>query len=303
MQIEYGKIAYVKVLELEKQLKEITNLLKEKQNEDSNVYLISENDNNNSNFFEKTFVFNSINSGKYKVSGITVFSTDIESEIKVKYYLNGENVYTHVIGNSEDINYNFYIMLASGKNQIKVEISSTNNFNLINLSLNIERDSTLLGSGKMSSTIVNDKEYILFVSDNLGKVYEVDNQTIVPLLVYTFNCSSGVILCSDSEKITIICSSLEGKLNQVDLFVSDFSSVTTDLGYGGVSSVAGIKYGDGYKVLFTRFGELFEAIYNSSGTFKAEKTGKKGSQVYGEPSVSGIYIVVDSTKKTKIILE
>ena len=31
MQIEYGKIAYVKVLELEKQLKEINNLLTEKQ--------------------------------------------------------------------------------------------------------------------------------------------------------------------------------------------------------------------------------------------------------------------------------
>ena len=247
-------------------------------------------------------MFNSINSGKYKVSG-KIVSDIIESEMLVKFYLNDEVVYTYNINSNKDENYQFNILLSSGKNQIKALISSSSVFNINNISVNIEIQSDGTRNGNMSSCTISEKEYILFVSDNLGKVYLVDNQTIVPVLVYTFNCSSGVILSCDTEKITIICSSTSGRLQEVNIFINDFSSVTTELGYGGVSSVACIKSGDSYKVLFTRFGEVFSANYNSSGSFVAEKTGKKGSLVYGENNINGLYIVVDQTKKTKLILE
>ncbi len=303
MQIEYGKIAYLKMLELEKELSALKNSLTQKTSND--IYLVSENDDNNSLTYTKSFIFNVIESGKYNFYGNMQTAFENENDISVIFYLNGEIVYKINLSSLLDANFNFDVLCQSGKNQLDVVFSAVNVFNLKNISVNISRYEKDDHYHRISHFGFDNYEIIVSVNKNVASVYQLyDNQDEL-IELFTFNCKDAQVYDAGTNYFAIVY--VDENSNLYHKFYSLYSNYVNDtpLNVNSVQSVCGYRI-DSYtvKIIYSRFSQIYYCYYTESERLIInEKTSRKGNILYADAQYKGIYFVVDFTSKTKLVIE
>ena len=301
MEFEYGKIAYLKMLELEKELSALKNSLTQKTSND--IFLTSENDNNNSSQFSKTLVFNVIESGKYNFHGNIKCEFENHNDILVNFYLNSQLLYTTNVTSLLDKEYEFDTICQSGKNQLTVTFHAQNVFNLKTINANIFRYESDNGYHRVSRIHFDGVEFILLVNDDTATLYKlIENQNeLIELL--TFKCKDACIIDAGTNYLQIIY--IDEKADLIKKFIGFASNYVKDepLNVSGVQSVCGYKEGEYLKIIYSRFSQIYYCYYNSLEGITVEKTQRKGNVVYADPEVVGVYIIVDFASKTKLVIE
>lgn len=300
MEFEYGKIAYLKMLELEKQLSSLKNSLTKKTSNE--VHLVSENDDNNSIEFSKTFILNVIESGKYSYNGIIKCDFDLENEILVNFYLNGQLIKTQTLSDNLENLYTFDALCESGKNELIITLSGQNVFNLKKISVSLSRYENDGLYHRISKVNYNDITYVLSVNDNVAILSKISEDKLIEIL--TFNCKDAQLCYAGNNFVRIIY--VDENSNLCFKFVNVNTNYVSDecLNISAVQSVCSYKTQDYLKVIYSRFSQIYYGIYNSvDGSFSTTKTARKGNIVYSEPEIAGIYLIVDFTSKTKLVIE
>lgn len=301
MEFEYGKIAYLKMLELEKELSTLKNSLNKKTSNE--LHFVSENDDNNSQEYSKTFILNVIESGKYNFHGIIKNDFESENVILVNFYLNGQLVLTKNISDILENEYTFDALCESGKNELIVTFSGQNVFSLKYISVSLTRYESDGVYHRLSKIEYDGQEYLLNVNANIATIYKI-NESDQLVEILSFNCKDAQLCYATSTIIRLVY--IDENSNLCLKLVEIYSNNVIDepLNIGGVISVACYKKGDILRLIYTRFSQVYYCDYDVSlGIFSITKTTKKGNIVYSEPKVAGVYLIVDFTSKTKLVIE
>ncbi len=304
MEFEYGKVAYLKMLELEKELSSLKNSLNQKTS--NSIYLVSENDDNNSTLFSKTFMFNVFESGKYNFHGLILTESQTENQITVDFTLNNELVLSLDMNTLSETNYSFDTLCQSGKNELIVTFTAESEFNLKKINVNLIRYEKDGLYHKLSVLNYETTNYILNVSGNDATLLKVKNSSNKIESVMSFKCKDAQLIEVKSYYAIMVFIDDNSSLK---IKVVDFANnrvTEEDLGVSGVNSVCAYKLenGQGYKIIFSRFSQIYYCYYNVQGDSRTfEKTARKGNLVYAETNVCGVYLIVDFTSKTKLVIE
>ncbi len=302
MEFEYGKIAYLKALKLEKELEELKNSLTQKTS--NNIFLVSENDDNNSTEYSKTITFNVIESGKYNFQGNVITEFDGQNQISVEMILNGEKIKSFEISSSFSFEYNFDTICQTGKNELIVVFLATNNFNLKKLNLNLTKYDSDELYHRLSKVDYLFATYVLEVNGDEAKLSRIEyNQNEFEELL-TFKCKDAQLCgyCIGELRIAYIDENSNLLLKNVSIDGQTASQVNLDA--SGVTSLCSYVVGNDVHIYFSRFSQIYRCVYNGiSENFYVEKTLKKGNVLFSEPDVSGVYIIADFTSNTKLVIE
>ena len=300
MEFEYGKIAYLKMLELEKELASLKNSLNQKTSND--IYLSSEITENNSTHFSKTFVFNVIESGKYNFHGDISVEFEEQNDILVNFYLNSKLLYTTNLLATIDSEYSFDTICQNGKNELTVSLSGQNLFTVNKLNANLFRYEIDGLYHRLSRIHFDGVEFILIVNDNIATLYKlIDSQSELTEIL-SFKCKDACIIDAGTNYLQLIY--VDENSNLIRKFLGFATNVVTDqpLNINCVQSVCGYKENNRLKIIYCRFSQIHYCYYTSD-EITVEKTHRKGNIVYADPEVAGVFIIVDSTSKTKLVIE
>lgn len=297
---DYGKMAYVKVCELEKKLKNIENLYSDVKYNEVNF---SFKDKANKNDYEKTFKVNAVKDGKYTFKGSVEIDLSITNGVSVFVYVNGVLAYTNKNQNTVNFSYDFEAVLSKGENEIRTTLEANDSFNLISLNYAVCGYIDYVKSKNALSRITyNGNDFILHLLDDKA-------------LLYRYNALNGLNL--NGEFSSLFDASLIGvDSNNVYLAVVDSNKFLQVISYdynnnvilnnvalnvGGVLSVCGYMLGDSFKLYFTRLLEVCCGDFSFPNEFTYYRTGRKGVKVYLEPNETNYLIISDKYSNAKLV--
>ncbi len=298
MNFDYGKIAYLKIVELEKQLSKLQETITIQNN--SSMYFISENDNNNTAVYEKTFVFNSKNSGKYSIDGIINAEIETGTLLFIDIYLDDCFMDTRVIGMNDDLEYSLNLLIKKGKNSLIFKFRSDTVFNVKKITANIHKSENSNTFNRITKIPKENGDYVLIVKDKYANLQIIDNGEREAITISKFTLKDGIILYHDSDYIYVsyISSNYELFLRKINKETYEYTD--ENLKVNGVNSVAGYYKDGNLVIIFVKFNQVHIGKYNFS-TFTYENVGQIANRVYTEPSISDLYIITNSQDKTKLI--
>ena len=199
MNFDYGKIAYLKIIELEKQLSKLQETITIQNN--SSMYFISENDNNNSAVYEKTFVFNSKYSGKYSIDGIINANIETGTLLFIDIYLDDCFMDTRVIGMNDDLEYSLNLLINKGKNNLIFKFRSDTVFNVKKITANIHKSENSNTFNRITKIPKENGDYVLIVKDKYANLKIIENGEREGITISKFNLKDGTILYHDNDYI------------------------------------------------------------------------------------------------------
>ncbi len=298
MSFDYGKIAYLKIVELEKQLSKLQETLTVQTN--SSMYFISENDNNNSAVYEKTFIFDSKNSGKYTIDGIINANIETGTLLFIDIYLDDCFMDTRVIGMNDDLEYSLNLLINKGKNSLIFKFRSDTVFNVKKITANIHKSENSNTFNRITKIPKENGDYVFIVKDKYANLKIIENGEREGITISKFTLKDGTILYHDSDYIYVgyVTLNYELYLRKINKATNEF--VDIDLGVGGLSSIAGYFKDNNLVILFIKFNQVHVGKYDFS-TFTYENVGQIADRVYAEPSINDLYIITNSQNKTKLI--
>jgi hypothetical protein len=297
---DYGKMAYVKVCELEKKLKNLESLYSEVKYNEVNF---SFKENANKNCYEKTFKVNAVKDGKYTFKGSVEIDVALQNGVSVLVYVNGVLAYSNKNLNLTNFSYDFEAVLSKGENQIKTTCQAEESYNLISLNYTVCGYIDYVKSNNALSRIsYNGYDFILHLLDDKA-------------FLYKYSALNGLIL--NGEFSSLFQASIIGvDSNCVYLAAIDSSKFLRVISYdynnnvivnnvalnvGGVLSVCGYMFGDTFKLYFTRLLEVCCGDFSFSNEFTYYRTGRKGAKVYLEPNETNYLIISDKYSNAKLV--
>ena len=293
---DYGKRAYIKVIELEKELDKRLKELQE--NSYRGLFFDLSTPETATAFTRKAkFVANADGTMRcvltvYPPSGVSViYEILVYSKlIKTGTVSGGETAVSFDMG------------VFKGENEITVKLYASIPYVLENLSLTIEGSvGEYLGNRKLSCVTHNDKNYILFVCDGWYYLYLYDGSGLNLITQkdgVIDGCIGGII--NDVMYVVILNENNSFNILRYNLLTS--SGFTTQSLSSGVTSVCAYPHDGGIKVLFIKSGELNIGFYDSESGFFYEKTSRRAQKVFADADAPGVYILHDEFKPVKFIV-
>ncbi len=299
VEVDYGKLAYVKNVELERRIKELEQKLSEFTYKEIELKYVNQA---GENTFNKEFKVEVFKEDKYALNvSLYVRANDILNA-NAEIYVNGIKRHLKSVQVKQNVSYSFDCALEKGTNIIEIKVVS-------DLETPILESAKILINGAID--YANVKNHISYIDDvNVTFILHLNENKAV-LYKYSadgfwakkiFYDVSDCKICGSKNKVVYICY-VDGNKRLKTCVYNDATQedATYDLGVEGVSSVAGVPYGDGFKIYFSRLAKIYCGEYVEGQAFNPLYTGRKGLEVYADPFVPTAFIIVDNLLNAKLV--
>ena len=296
MDLDYGKRAYIKVLELEKRLE---NYIKnnDEQKEKSLTYDLSLPETRA--VFVRRLKFMANADGIVKVSATLISPEDVPLIYEI--YRNGELVKSGKTDTTETL-ITFDVGAFEGENELEFSISAGLPFVLDGFKLTVQGKVDYLECKRRISTIaVGESNYVLYLNGNSYTLYYYAGESLVQK--YYDDAYDACILGLVGSELYVGSISLDYGLKITIINVSTGGGLTTKALVKGVSSICGYQSGNVVTVIFVKTGEVYKGVYDRGSGFSFQSTYRRGTSVFAEPEVSNAYVISDDYKPTKFIVQ
>ena len=292
---DYGKMAYVKVIELEKRFEKIQKDLFGAINNSLSFDLVTP---------EKRAVFNKDFSCKALKSSTLILKIDLESSITLPLdyvlSLNGSTVQTGVFEGGKGV-FDLQMGVGEGNLNFRLEFSAPIPFTLTKLLAIIDGNVEYINEfSRLSAINVGQISYLTAVNKNKLIIYGYDEDGLSE--IYKINdVKDASIGGYVNDELYVLYIDTSNVLRVLIYDPSSFMGVIANLNSNGATSVCGHVYGDGIKVYYVLTGNVYSGVYVKNGYFKGEKINRKGVKVTCEPSVLGVYVISDASNSNKLV--
>ncbi len=295
MELDYGKRAYIKVLELEKKLED---LIKESERDKIKTLTFDLSVPETKATFNRTLKFIATDDC---VASVSIKLTAPES-VPIFYEIlrNSEVVKTGKTEVSETF-IAFDLGVFSGENVVDVSLMAGVPFPLDELSVTVQGKVNYLTSKRRLSCVdVGGENYIVYLNENTYTLYSYAGGNLVEK--YRTNVYDACILGYINGELYIGSISLDYGLKITIYRTSTGSSLTTKALVNGVSSVCGYQSGETAVIVYVKTGVVYKGTYERASGYSEQPTYRRGSSVFADPNVDGAYVILDGYKPTKFIV-
>ncbi|MBQ3234803.1 MAG: hypothetical protein IJA97_01420 [Clostridia bacterium] len=292
---DYGERAYIKVVELEKQMEKRFSEL-ERKSYSSLFFDLSFPEKHAS--FSKSVKFVARADGS--VNCILTIGTPEGISVTYEVLLLGKIIKTGTLAQTADVTFN--IGVYEGENELTIKLYCGVPFTLNNLKLslggavdyfNSRRRVSIVTNGEVNYiTFLSDESYSLYAYDGGGLKYALTKKGIIDA------CIGGIL----GDELYIVNVNKNNELCVMTYNVKTSSGMNTVAKATGVTSVCAFPYGDGIKIIFVKSGEVFTGYYVKNEDFSCETTSRRASLVFADADNVGAYVLYDDFKQIKFIV-
>ncbi len=298
MNLDYGKLAYVKVMELEKK---IENLQKDIKGSLTDVLCFDLTTPENRTVFNKKF------SCKCNSNSTISVSVEVQTDVahSIKYELSLGNVVIKS-GVFEGGFGNFTIEHGAGQGNVNynLTLSCVTSFYINNLYVTLSgKISHLTEFKRMSSYTHGDVTYVSTVSGNLLILYGYSTSEGFYELFYITDVKDTSIVGFIGEELYVAYVDANNALKMLIYNPVTYNGLFANLNVVGVTSVCGYEYGEGIEVLFVLTGNVYSGVYVKGEKFSYLPVKRKGVKVTAEANYPGAYIVSDAYSSNKLVTD
>lgn len=293
--IDYGKMAYIKINQLEKRIETLEKDLAK------SVY--------NTLFFDFTTpekLTNFDKSVKFISNGDTAVKVEIlisiPSSTRLQYQVkHNESLIKSGYCQSLESVITFDLGAHNGENTLELIISSQVEleFNYLKLTLGGQIDYHSQ-KRKLSLSTTTYSDYVAYQNGDFATVYSYYSGSLVNVLEY-----SGILDISllgfDGNKLYIGLVNENNELKIETLTERGERYASGQTLAKNVSSVCGYLNENGVSVVFSKAGEIMLGNYQIGSEFAYEKTGRRGLLVSADSDVLGAYVVHGDYRPTKLV--
>ncbi len=294
---DYGKMAYVKVSELEKRFEKLQKELLSSITNTLSFDLVTPE---KRNVFRKTFLCNCL-----KTSTVTIkvnFQSNLFLSIEYDLFINGNSVQKGAFSDGKGT-LDFQAGVGEGKLDFEIELYSPSPFLIENLFITVNGSVEYFSEfNRISALNHQQMTYFSAVNSNKLVLYVYDEQGLTELFNLNEIKDASIAGLINGE-LYVLYIDVSNVLRVLIYDVETFHGIICNLNANGATSVCGYPYGDGIKVFYTLTGSVFSGEYVKDGNFKGENTWRKGNKVFCEPNIIGVYIVSDAYNSNKLVTE
>ncbi len=295
---DYGKRAYVKVIELEKKFEKLQKELKNSVTDTLNFDLSTPE---RRVIFGQKFAF--VNKDNSNVTLTIDVTTDINLAVNYQILLGGVVIKSgEFAGGGGSLKTE--IGVGSGELKFQINLSAPITFGLQNLFVTVSgkveyvsdyRRLSVLNTSNISYvTIVNENRLILYGYDSTEGLYELFNWADVKDVAI-----AGFI----GGELYVLYVDLSHAVHLLLYNPVTFEGKIVGLGCKGVNSICGYPYGNGIKVFYVQTGNVYSGVYIKGESFISSAVKRKGVKVTADAGVAGAYIISDAYNSNKLVTE
>ncbi len=293
---DYGKRAYIKVMELEEKLEKF---IKETESQKEKVLTFD------LSVPEKKAVFSRSLKFKASVDGIVsvtaVLNAPESLPLIYELYKNDEVIKSGKTTSTETI-ISFELGVFSGENELVFSVSAGIPFTLDGLKVTVNGKVDYLSCKRRISLItVGEENWITYLNENTVTLYNYKGESLIEK--YSTSVYDACILGYVNGELYLGFISADYGLKIMIYRTSTGSGFTTKALVNGVSSICGYPSGNVVNVLYIKTGKVFKGVYDRGSGYTEQSTFRRGTSVYADPDVSGVYVISDGYKPTKFIVQ
>lgn len=294
----YGKIAYLKVLELEKKFEKFQKGLNGSLTDILSYDLTTP---------ERRTVFTKKFSCKCNSTSTLNVKVDLKTDItlKIEYeFMIGDSIVKHGYLQGGSGSFTFDYAVAEGKLNFTLKLISGISFCIENVYVTLSgKISYLTEFRRLSYLTHGNVTYITTVTGNL-------------LTVYGYSVEEGLheLFILNEIKDASIVGFIDGKLyvcyinesNAIEILLYDiesFNGIIYRLNVTGATSICGYGYGNGVKIIFVITGNVYSGVYVKGESFTYQSEKRKGVKVTAEASLPEVYIISDAYFSNRLVTD
>ena len=297
MNKDYGKMAYLKVIELEKQMLKLKKQLTDSAF-NSLVFNLGSPD-KRLKFVKKIRFYSNGND-------LVTISVNIQTQnnltVNATAVLNGRKLFQNSISNGNGV-INLELGVDRGECLLQLTFEHESLYSINDLTVTINgKVEYAVSQRSLSSITLSNKNYVSYLNDNNLQIFKYTTEGGV-CQVFEFDGVVDGSICGfiNGELYVVVVN----KLNELLMLTynenantSSISSVLTN----GVTSVCGYPYGDGIKIYFILGGQVYSGEYVSGETFKERSLNRKGVKITADADCINAYIVTDAYGLSKLVI-
>lgn len=295
MLIDYGKMAYVKINELNKRIEKL-----EKQVNKStyNTLVFDLTPPEKGYAFDKVIKF--LSNGDGVVKGELTVSIPESASVTYQIIFQNKTVKMGSVTAIESV-ITFELSANDGENEVDLKFSSTEDLKFDGLKVTLGGQVEYLSQKrKLSLSTTTFSDYIIYLNADVATLYEYSLGSLVKVCDY-FNVLDVSLLGYANQQLYVAVISEENELS-FETISSDGERVKNpNVTIKNVSSIYGYVSDSGINVVFSKAGNILVGEYGYDGTFNYQKTGRRGAFVTGDSDVLGVYIIYGEYKPTKLV--
>ena len=291
---DYGKKAYLKVLELEKRVDKLQNEV-EKSIKQSLIFDLA----------TPEILMHHTKSINFNVSNDCISKVDlnlkcsVDSEITYKICIDSTLIKSGVFSGADSFSIELPLQKGTSHLAFKFDCSEHFLFNVFSVVidgcvnyLNVDR--------RLSSVLINNANYITYLNEGVLGFYSYNN-SILSKIIELNDISDGCIAgCYNGELYALLIT----KDNQIKVFVYNLeksSGSILRLNVQGASSICGYVSDNFVTIYFVSGGRVFKGLYQKGAKFSYELVNRRGVKVYSSPDVTNAYVISDN-KNAKLVI-
>ncbi len=296
---DYGKRAYIKLLNLEKRLEKLEKESSEVSYSQLNFDLSGADISTN---FNKSFKLEVGKEGVYTFNCSMQSSLDSLINVRVEILVNSVVVCNQDNYYSKKNTFSFEAPLREGVNEITCKISSSNPMSLTELSFRVNGFINYVKTtNALSHVSYGGADYILHLKDKGATLYSY-SQSELKKAVTLNELSECSIIGAKSGYLYILGLTTEKNLVVYRVNLERCTTSSLMLNITGASSACGYSINDVFTIIFAKDGEIFKGKYVFGLPFSYERINLKGVKLVTCPSANGAFIVVDKYLNAKLVI-
>ncbi len=295
---DYGKRAYVKVIELEKRFEQ---LKKELQSSTIDVLSFDLTTPERRAVFSQKAYFTCKNAGNIVVN--LEVNTDLSVPLNYQVIVNGKIIKS---GTSLEGKCNLKIEtgVLEGDCVIQTNLSASMTFSIKNFYVSVSGKVKYYQSERrISYATVNGVNYVSFLNNDRVILYSYDNNLGLFSLYELSDVKDACIAGFINGELYLLYITSDNKIKVLIYDPEEYAGFIYGLNVNGATSVCGYPVDNKIKVIYVVKGEVFVGTYEKGLQFYSEQTKRRGTKVTCDCDCVGAYVITGAFNSNKLIIE